>query len=192
MLTCRIDGGAHLALMQQHHAGALASNIERDRARYEEWLSWTAKVTDDASARAFIERFLGKLAAADGLLLGIWSDREMVGGILLRAIDWSARRSEVGFWIGREHEGRGLVTRAAAILMDHAFDELGLSAMALQAATGNKASRAVAERLGFAQEGIVRRAFAYPAGLLDHAVYGLLDDEWRSGAARAKYLPEAA
>lgn len=179
MFKFPISDDAWLALALQHHAPAFLANIDRDRALFETWLPWTAKITNEPEARAFIDRFLNKLAAADGILLNIWADGMIVGGVLLRTVDWSARRTEIGYWIGTGHQGRGLVTRAAAAVIDYAFDEMGLDFVALQAAVDNRPSQAVAERLGFRREGTLRHSYAYAAGILDHAVYGLLAEEWR-------------
>lgn len=169
----------HLALFQRHHAGALVSHIEADRVRLEEWLPWAAAINDTASASAFIDRYLLKFANADGLLLGMWTGNQVIGGVVLRRIDWSALETEIGYWIDGQYGGRGLVTRAAAAVLDYVFDELGLRRVSLQAAVTNNRSLAVARRLGFIEEGIARRAGKYSAGYFDHATFGLLRTEWK-------------
>jgi ribosomal-protein-serine acetyltransferase len=52
--------------------------------------------------------------------------------------------------------------------------------MELCAATGNVRSRAVAERLGMRQEGVLRDGVRTPEGFRDLVIYGLLDQEWRA------------
>jgi ribosomal-protein-serine acetyltransferase len=52
--------------------------------------------------------------------------------------------------------------------------------MELCAATGNARSRAVAERLGMRQEGILRDGVRTAEGFKDLVIYGILDDEWRA------------
>jgi ribosomal-protein-serine acetyltransferase len=48
----------------------------------------------------------------------------------------------------------------------------------IRAASGNKKSRAVPERLGFKQEGCIRQAEWLYDHYVDHVVYGMLDLEW--------------
>src|SRR5215470_3786592 len=86
-----------------------------------------------------------------------WSEGRLAGTIGLR-IDPGDANGEIGYWIGGEFEGRGIVTRACRRFFDFAFDELGLHRMELCAASENVRSRAVAERLGMRREGILRDA----------------------------------
>ena len=68
------------------------------------------------------------------------------------------RSAELGFWLAPEGRGRGLMTRAAQLVLDFGFDPEGLDLeRALwQAFVGNWPSWAVAWRCGFRFEGQVR------------------------------------
>jgi ribosomal-protein-serine acetyltransferase len=48
----------------------------------------------------------------------------------------------------------------------------------ISAATQNKPSRAVCERLGFSLEGVITRAENLNGPVVDHAIYGLSRDTW--------------
>ncbi len=112
---------------------------------------------------------------------GIWRGARLAGVAGLHPVDWPNRQSALGYWIGPEHEGQGLVTLACRALLHMAFKEYGLHRMELRAATGNARSRAVAERLGFTLEGVVRGAEWLYDHYVDHAVYSLLEQEWHEG-----------
>ena len=66
-------------------------------------------------------------------------------------------------------------------LTDHAFSEWDLNRVAIYAGQGNSKSRAVAERLGFNFEGILRGAEWVNDRYVDLAVYSMLKRDWQSG-----------
>ena len=70
------------------------------------------------------------------------------------------------------------MTRACRALVTHAFRELGLHRVEIRAAPGNRRSRAIPERLGFRQEGILRDAEWPYDHYVDLVVYAMLADEW--------------
>jgi len=77
------------------------------------------------------------------------------------------------------------MTLAVRALIDHAFGAWELHRVMIQAGVGNARSRAVAERLGFTLEGVLREAERYLDGrYIDLAVYGLLASEWPGGLDR--------
>jgi ribosomal-protein-serine acetyltransferase len=101
----------------------------------------------------------------------------LAGSVSLR-IDRYSRSGEIGYWIDGSYEGRGLVSKAVAAVLDQAFGPLGLDRVVLHTDPANERSRALAGRLGFTEEGLLRRALAFPGERRDRAVYGLLADEW--------------
>jgi RimJ/RimL family protein N-acetyltransferase len=71
-------------------------------------------------------------------------------------INTGNRSADGGYWIDAAFEGRGLVTRAMAALLDQAFGPLGLARVTLHIDVANQRSRALADRLGFTEEGVHR------------------------------------
>jgi ribosomal-protein-serine acetyltransferase len=102
---------------------------------------------------------------------------QLAGSVGLR-IDKYSRSGELGYWIDGRYEGRGLVSRAAAAVLDQAFGPLGLGRVSLQTEVANERSRAVARRLGFVEEGTLRQGIAFAEERRDSVVYSLLAAEW--------------
>jgi ribosomal-protein-serine acetyltransferase len=150
--------------------------VEANRERLDPWMPWVRSSRSPADTRAFIERAISSEHDLEGN--GIWVGRRLAGAIGMR-VDPLSNSGDIGYWLGGEFEGRGLVTRACRLFLDHAFHELGLHRVALRAGVENDRSRAVAERLGFTYEGTLRQAERVQGDrYLDMAVYGLLEDEW--------------
>ena len=75
-------------------------------------------------------------------------------------------------------QGKGIVTRAARAVVDYSFNELGLNRVEIHCAEGNRKSRAIAERLGFRQEGVLRGSGLLYDRYVDMVIYGMLKEEW--------------
>ena len=95
---------------------------------------------------------------------------------------FEARRTEIGYWLAEPQQGRGIMTRACRRFIDYLFDDVKLNRVEIRCATENDRSRAIPKRLGFKEEGVLRQVQMIHDRLVDHAVYGMLADEWRGGA----------
>ena len=89
------------------------------------------------------------------------------------------RRVELGYWLAQPYQGKGLMTRACQTLITYAFSELKMNKVEIRCATGNTASAAIPQRLGFTQEGIIRQAEWLYDHYVDLSLFGLLESEWR-------------
>jgi RimJ/RimL family protein N-acetyltransferase len=106
----------------------------------------------------------------------------LVGASALR-LSGHGQSGEIGYWIDTDFEGQGLVTRTVSALLDHGFGHLGLHRITLGTDAANHRSRALAHRLGFTQEGLLREANPTPDGRHDEVLYGLLSNEWNKHRA---------
>jgi ribosomal-protein-serine acetyltransferase len=152
-----------------------AADAERDRIGA--WMPWVEETTSIEHQRGWLEKVIADPDTLDGT--GMFEGDTFVGGI---GLSWDPFRiaGEIGYWIRSGYEGRGLVTRAAGAYTRIAFDHVGLNRVVIRAAVGNARSRAVAERLGYAQEGVERGAGRGYGGFQDMVVYAMLADEWRA------------
>jgi RimJ/RimL family protein N-acetyltransferase len=99
---------------------------------------------------------------------------------------------EVGYWLHPDARGRGLATRATALMLDHVFATLGVQLVTAGAAADNTASRSVLERLGFRLIGLPRYAAQVRAGYVDGAIYDLTASEWAAGRSTANATASTA
>jgi ribosomal-protein-serine acetyltransferase len=158
-----------------------------NQKRLAQWEPWADKPPVLEETRGFLEASARSWLAGTELPVviavredGLWY---LAGALSLR-IDHYTRSGEVGYWIGADYEGRGLVTKAVAALLDEAFGPLGLERVTLHTDPVNERSRAVARRLGFVEEATLRQATAFADERRDEVVYGMLADEWRGRASR--------
>jgi ribosomal-protein-serine acetyltransferase len=173
-----LDGGTVIRSFVPDDAETLAALIDANEERLERWFPWVAESRGPDGARAFIERARGSEVDLEGN--GIWVGPRLVGAIGM-SVDMVAGGAEIGYWLDEAFERRGLVTSACRMFIDHAFQAMGLHRVTIRAAVQNGRSRAVAERLGFTEEGVMRGAGRVAGGdYVDLVVYGMLEDDWSS------------
>jgi len=87
-------------------------------------------------------------------------------------IDWQARQCDTGFWVRKSAQGQGIATETANAMVRYAFGALRMQRVGLTHSRGNEPSRRIAERLGFALQGIQPGANLLPGGrALDRYCY---------------------
>jgi RimJ/RimL family protein N-acetyltransferase len=137
------------------------------------WLDNVPQPYTAADARAYIAGELvpdeTKFAIAEA------GSGRVLGSIGIR---WNSPRDvgEIGYWVRADARGRGVVTRAVALLARHALEHEGAARVQLRADPENVASCRAAEKAGFRYEGVLR-AVHWNERLgrrQDHAMYSLL------------------
>lgn len=177
MFALRIDDDVSLRLLEERHAGDLFALIDANRAHLSRWFDWIDRTTEVEQTRDFLRRGLRKFADGNGFEAGIFVRGEHVGMLGLHYIRWGAGATELGYWLAERAQGMGVMTRAVKGLSDILFDDYGLKRIEIRCHPENDRSRAVPERLGFTQEGVLRNVASMRGEPFDHVVYGLLAEE---------------
>ena len=178
MFSLRVDNDLELRLLEERHAEELSALSDENRDHLREWMPWVDESRTVEDRRNFIKRTLEQFANNDGFNAGIWFQGRLAGVIGYHRIDWRTRSTSIGYWLGASFQGRGIMTRVCRALVDHVFNGLGLNRVEIRCATENRKSRAIPERLGFTQEGVIRQAEWLYDHFVDLVVYGILVSEW--------------
>jgi ribosomal-protein-serine acetyltransferase len=174
------DDGAELRPLEPWRAGEFLAHIERGREFIGQHIGLADAVTDLASSRTFLQSYAQKAATDTGRIYGIWTDGKLVGGVLFRTMDVGQGNAEAGCWLEPSAVGRGLVTRAARVIIDWAVDERGIHRVEWHVSAANEASIAVARRLGMTKDGVLRESFLYRGTRRDTEIWSVLAPEWRA------------
>ena len=100
----------------------------------------------------------------------LWAIRDRVNGPLLGVIELSPHElasAELGFWLGADHRGRGIMTEATIAVVEYAFTVAGLDHLNWCAVVGNVPSAIVARNAGLRYEGLRRRSMPHRGVRLD-------------------------
>lgn len=176
--TIPVDAKIELRLFAEADATELFGLIERSRGHLRQWLPWVDYETSVDDSRRFVERSLQSYLDNKGFDLGIRCQGQLAGVIGFHTVNWPNRQVEIGYWLGVDFQGHGVMTRACRAMVDFAFHKLQLNRVTILCATGNTRSRAIPERLGFTQEGVLHEG----EWLYDHfvhlVIYRMLAREW--------------
>jgi ribosomal-protein-serine acetyltransferase len=180
MITLPVEEGVRLRTLDLHDAEELFALTDSSRRYLREWLPWLDATQSVGDTRTFIESALRQLAANAGFQMGIWNAERLVGVIGYHHHDWMNRSTNIGYWLGEQYQGRGIMTKSCSALVEYAFESWSMHRVEIRCAVGNLKSRGIPERLGFQQEGLLRDAEWLYNHYVDHIVYGMLDQEWKS------------
>ncbi len=175
MFALKIDEGLELRLLERRHAQLLFDLTVQNREHLRPFLPWVPTIEAVSQTESYIRAGLEQFARNDGFQAGIFLNGELVGAAGLHYI--RSERTELGYWLAERVQGKGVMTRTVAGLCRYCFDDLELGRVEIRCAVANARSRRVPEKLGFTQEGVLRRMEKLEGGPSDSVVYGLLRGE---------------
>lgn len=109
------------------------------------------------------------------LNIAIVVDGNAVGGIGIQpGRDIHKRNAEIGYWIGEEYWGKGIVSKAVKWMVDYTFKNFNVVRIYASTFNSNIASQKVLEKAGFTREAILKKALFKNNFLLDEYHYSLL------------------
>jgi ribosomal-protein-serine acetyltransferase len=188
MFKFDLGDGADLRFLEMRHAPVFLEFVAANRDHLGVWLEWGHTIQTLEQAQGFIKRGITRYAEDALPWVGLWLEGRIVGGILFFPVDRQAKSTMIGYWLGADAAGRGLMSKAVRAMLGFVFDDLGLNRVELQAHVDNHKSRAVAERLGFIFEGVLREVWTLRGKPVDHAAYAMLKSDWTAlqDASRAE------
>ncbi|HVF45240.1 MAG TPA: GNAT family protein [Pyrinomonadaceae bacterium] len=179
MFSRRIEEELELRPVDERYAEELTALVRRDIAHLKPWMPWATDRYSVEDAREFIRRQIRQYAEDQGFATLVFFGGRVAGSIGYNLIDWSNRKTDIGYWLGAEFLGRGIMTKACRALIEHAFKELRLNRVEIYCAVENRRSRRIPERLGFTEEGVHRQAEWVHDHFKDLVSYSMLAREWR-------------
>jgi ribosomal-protein-serine acetyltransferase len=184
MFRAQIRENVYLQLLEERHSTEVFSLADQDRAYLREWLPWVDATQTVDDTLSFIRSSLEQFSSNKGFVAGIWSERKFCGVIGTHKLDLLNRKGEIGYWLGRSFQGQGIMTEACRAMVTHLFTEIDLNRVTIHCARENEKSCAVAQRLGFAEEGVAREAQYLHGQFHDLRRFAMLKKDWKLDSSR--------
>jgi len=134
------------------------------------------------------ERFIGwaarqRAAGAYACFAVTLVDTDTAVGIFqLRSTEPGFGTAEWGFALGSPFWGTGLFEKGARLVMEFAFETVGVHRLEARAAVRNGRGNGALRKIGAVQEGVLRKSFLRDGEYLDQMLWTVLDEDWRAKA----------
>lgn len=184
--TPLVTGRLTLRAMLPQDAPALAAR--RSDPTTAEFQSWSVPYPLERA-----ERLIAEVSQLDDVRPGSWfqlaititETAEVVGDVVAFLTE-NGHTAEIGYTLDAAARGHGYATEAAAAMIEHLVESVGVHRIEASTHPDNIASNRVLERLGFTLEGIKRESYWVEDTVTDDAMWGLLARDWRGRATRSK------
>jgi RimJ/RimL family protein N-acetyltransferase len=131
---------------------------------FERFIAWTIRQRELGTYACFAVTVQGSDTA-----IGIFQVRELEPGF---------QTAEWGFAIGSPYWGTGVFQKGAELVINFAFDTVGIHRLEARAAVRNGRGNGALRKIGAVQEGVLRKSFLRNGQYLDQVMWTILDEDW--------------
>ena len=169
-----------LELLAEKHAAETFSLINANRVYLKEWLPWVDNMQTVDDFKAYIANCNEMHKKGSDLGCVIIYNNAVAGRIGIHHINQHNKIGAIGYWLGESYAGKGIITRSCKAIIKYGFEILNLNRIEIKCGAGNYKSKAIAERLSFKEEGILRQAELVNDKYIDLYLFSLLKEEWEN------------
>ena len=178
MFTYHVDDDIQLGFITGHEAETVYALVDKNRSRLRRYFDWVDNYHDVDDWREHIQREKMAFAKGKNLPLTIHYQGAIVGGVTLAITDVWQTKGDLNYWLDADYSDKGIALRSVRAVADYAFRVMQLNRITIRATPDNTASCALAEKLGFALEGMLRQAEWLYDHFNDVNVYAMLRKDW--------------
>jgi ribosomal-protein-serine acetyltransferase len=175
-----VDDQTQLRLIDLPHTRELFNLFETNRQHLRRWHPWVDHLRSAAAVERAVSSWQQLYANKRACHSGIWFNGKLCGMVSYLNVDVTNHWTPMCYWLDETHQGQGIMTAACRAMVIQGFAAWGFNRVTIECASENTRSRAVAERLGFKFEGIVRGIQWLHDRFVDAAMYGLLRSDYES------------
>jgi RimJ/RimL family protein N-acetyltransferase len=163
------DAPALLALLTTEEVSRFISPPPTTIEGFDRFISWAIRQRSAGSYVCFAVTLRGLDTA-----VGIFQIRQLEPGFGV---------AEWGFAIGSACWGTGVFQESAELVLEFAFDTLGVRRLEARAAVLNGRGNGALQKIGAVQECLLRKSFLRNGQHLDQVLYAVIDIDWRNSRA---------
>jgi RimJ/RimL family protein N-acetyltransferase len=172
------DAASLFALLTTDEVSRFISPPPSSVEAFEKFIAWTLRQRTAGTYACFAVTLNGFDTA-----IGIFQVRELEPGF---------GTAEWGFVIGSPFWGTGVFQEGAELVLEFAFETLGVHRLEARAAVKNGRGNGALLKIGAVQEALLRKSFLRDGEYLDQVLYTILDEDWArpQDGHRVRYRPQ--
>jgi RimJ/RimL family protein N-acetyltransferase len=160
------DAASLFAMLSADEVARFISPPPTTVSGFEQFIAWTLRQRSAGTYACFAVTVRGYDTA--------------IGIFQMRQIDADFRTAEWGFAIGSPFWGTGVFREGADLMLDFAFETVGVYRLEARASVQNGRGNGALRKVGAVREAILRKSFLRNGEQVDQVLYAILEDEWRA------------
>jgi [ribosomal protein S5]-alanine N-acetyltransferase len=160
------DAASLLAMLTTEEVARFISPPPSTVEGFERFIAWTMRQRASGTYACYAVTLSGFDTA-----IGIFQVRETEPGFTT---------AEWGFAIGSPFWGTGVFEESAKLVLEFAFETVGVHRLEARAAVVNGRGNGALIKIGAVNEGVLRKSFLRNGKYLDQVLYSIVDDDWRA------------
>lgn len=183
MLAITVDENIRMKQLVLLDGESLLTLTEKNREHLQPWLKWVNEIITVTTMRSFVRATLSNAEQGERFAFGIWHHDQLIGLANINVSHdngYENRIGSVGYWLDKDSQGYGIVTRCVEALVSFGFERFCLQCVEVRAGVDNIRSLAVPQRLRFKFKGILCKGYQVNDSLVEVAVYSVQKCEWKA------------
>ena len=159
------DAASLLAMLTTEEVSRFISPPPTTVEGFERFISWAQREQNQGAYACF-----AIVPAGTDTAVGIFQVRSLEPGFT---------NAEWGFAMGAAFWGTGLFIDGARLVLDFAFDVIGVNRLEARATVANGRGNGALQKVGAVQEGVLRSSFQRYGQSHNQVLWSILADDWR-------------
>ena len=126
------------------------------------------------SVKSFLRELYSFNIGGQKFNLVIQYQGQIIGLIGFHKIDRMHARAEVGYWLGEDYQGLGIMQQAIPKFLHYGFEALAINKVELLTLTNHERNIRLIEKLNFVKEGVLKEHYFMHDSFHDAVVYRML------------------
>ncbi|MGO3048769.1 GNAT family N-acetyltransferase [Staphylococcus casei] len=148
-LSIEVMPQVKLVQPELYMAEELYYTIKENFSHLAQFLDFLKEDMTIADESAYLKMMLQQQVENKGRLFLIYHNDKLIGTVDLHKIDNQNKKAEIGYWIAKGYTGKSIITTCVNYICEFSFEVIGLNKLIIMADVRNKASKKVAEKVGF-------------------------------------------